>query len=312
MTVKYYTKGTDPAFDLCLPFILKEEGGNSNDPQDHGGRTSRGIIQREFDAWRDEHGQERGDVFKAMDEEIHSIYYFGTKQDHYWLPRCPTLGSGVDLMYFNIAVNGGHGEADKILMRSIGGMNSDTIEKMGVNLENFYRGLRQFPRYGNVWLGRTKRCLALARTMVNKPKEKPKMDAPTLNIPITPISPPPKPKLGVPTTMHIDFHAVEQGLESVARFLPVAATFVPQLKPFLAVVPLAEGVLKMIDELQKASQAGGGAGDFALIVQSHLHAIADNVKDLVDQHKLSTPLLSTQANTAASQVGVGVQQGSGG
>lgn len=304
MTAKYYVKGTDPEFDRCLPFIRKEEGGNSDDPHDHGGRTSRGIIQREYDSWLQERGEEPGDVFQASDQVIDSIYYFGTKQDHYWLPRCPALASGVNLVYFNIAVNGGHGQADKILARSIGGTDSETVERMCDNLEHFYRSLKQFPRYGNDWLGRTARCRALARKMVNQTKEKPKMPPTTTQ--------PGPPTMALPG-MHIDFHQIEQALESAARFLPIVATFVPQLKPFLSAVPMIEGVLKAIDELQQAAAKGGGSGDFAMILQSHLHAIADNVKALVEQHNLPAPLLQQSAAIAAADVtAAGQPQGSGG
>jgi len=34
-----------PRFLACLPFVLKEEGGYSNTPGDHGGATNFGIIQ---------------------------------------------------------------------------------------------------------------------------------------------------------------------------------------------------------------------------------------------------------------------------
>ncbi|WP_346656139.1 glycosyl hydrolase 108 family protein [Bradyrhizobium sp. dw_78] len=39
-------------FAICLPFTLKQEGGNSDDPHDPGGRTHKGIIQREYDKYR--------------------------------------------------------------------------------------------------------------------------------------------------------------------------------------------------------------------------------------------------------------------
>ena len=39
-------------FQRCLTVTLKWEGGYSNHPDDPGGPTMRGIIQREYDAWR--------------------------------------------------------------------------------------------------------------------------------------------------------------------------------------------------------------------------------------------------------------------
>jgi len=38
------------------------ERGNDDDPQDPGGRTSRGIIQREYDKYSDRKGLPRRDV----------------------------------------------------------------------------------------------------------------------------------------------------------------------------------------------------------------------------------------------------------
>ena len=64
----------DARFDSCLPWILKMEGGNDDDPHDHGGRTSRGVIQREYDAYRREKGEATRDVWTASDAEIADIY----------------------------------------------------------------------------------------------------------------------------------------------------------------------------------------------------------------------------------------------
>ena len=37
----HMTTETSPRFLACMPFILKEEGGYSNTPGDHGGPTDR-------------------------------------------------------------------------------------------------------------------------------------------------------------------------------------------------------------------------------------------------------------------------------
>ena len=46
-------------FEYCLPFLLAHEGGNDDDINDPGGRTSRGILQTEYDAYRKRHGKPR-------------------------------------------------------------------------------------------------------------------------------------------------------------------------------------------------------------------------------------------------------------
>ena len=38
-------------FNACVQLVLQDEGGNDDDPDDPGGRTSRGIEQSEWDAW---------------------------------------------------------------------------------------------------------------------------------------------------------------------------------------------------------------------------------------------------------------------
>ena len=153
-------------FAACLPLILKMEGGNDDDPHDHGGRTSRGVIQREYDRYRDEKGEPRGDVWKATDAEIADIY-----EHKYWLPISPTLPAGVDLVYFDVAVNAGPGQAAKQLQRALGVDDDgaigpltmaavkaakpiELVSKFSDSRRNFYRRLAQFPRFGRGWLSR--------------------------------------------------------------------------------------------------------------------------------------------------------------
>ena len=93
-------------FKASLDLVLKSEGGNDDDPQDHGGRTSRGITQREYDAWRREKGMLTQDVWKAPDSDIAMIYH-----DEYWRPWCDGMPMGVDYLFFDMSVNGGPGRA---------------------------------------------------------------------------------------------------------------------------------------------------------------------------------------------------------
>ena len=61
------TAGPD-RFPACIPLTLAWEGGNDDDPNDPGGRTSRGIIQREWDVWRQTHAGLPSDVWQAPQE----------------------------------------------------------------------------------------------------------------------------------------------------------------------------------------------------------------------------------------------------
>lgn len=160
-------------FDLALKYVLVDEGGNDDDPQDHGGRTSRGITQREFDT------RYSGDVWQATDDQIKSIYH-----DQYWEPYCDKLPSGVDYLFFDISVNAGRSRAVKSFQQALGipvdGMvgviTLDAISKVDqVKLiqdvsevrRNFYKNLAQFPRFGKGWLRRVDHCERQALAMVN-------------------------------------------------------------------------------------------------------------------------------------------------
>jgi lysozyme family protein len=168
-------------FDTCLHAILREEGSNSDDPQDHGGRTSRGVTQREYDAYRAKHGQQTADVWQATDEEIKDIYY-----RQYWNPYCDELVSGVDLIFFDCSVNAGRQQAVKDLQRALGitadgmfGLRTQQavsecpdiprlIKDYAERRRAFYRALRQFPLYGRGWLARVDRIESQSLALADK------------------------------------------------------------------------------------------------------------------------------------------------
>lgn len=250
---------TDQRFEECLPYILKYEGGNDDDPQDHGGRTSRGITQREYDKWRKAKDLPLSDVWKASTQEIHDIYY-----DGYWLPKCPHLNPGVDFIYFNIAVNAGPGRAEKALLASIGGPDDETVRKMCAHMEAFYRSLAQFPRYGKGWLSRNAQALATGLKMVGEPKEK----VVTTDTSQTTTA---------PMTQGFNPAAlaeITKGLETVVGFLPTVAAIFPPLQVAVPFVPLIQGILKLAEELETAPH---DAGSIANIIISHLEAIKMNI-----------------------------------
>lgn len=169
-------------FKLSLKVILREEGGNDDDPQDHGGRTSRGIIQREWDVYRKTRPGKPSDVWEAPQSDIEAIYH-----DQYWDPWCDKLPSGVDLVFFDFCVNSGRPQAVRTMQRALGlspvdgmmgMMTLDAIAKAGPHeviqafsdkRRDFYRALKQFPRYGKGWLGRVDRVEETALKMANAP-----------------------------------------------------------------------------------------------------------------------------------------------
>jgi lysozyme family protein len=169
---------TSVRFQACMPFILQEEGGYSNDSHDPGGMTMNGIIQREYDTYRKAHGEPTQWVKNIAPAERDEIYWTS-----YWMPHCPTLPVGLDLSYFNIAVNGGPTRATSLLQSALN-ITSDgiwgdntaaaiaaiddvvtAINTFAVDEKAWYRRLRNFKYFGTDWLGRAERCRVLSIKM---------------------------------------------------------------------------------------------------------------------------------------------------
>lgn len=160
-----------------LEALLKSEGGNDDDPLDHGGRTSRGVTQREYDAWRRERGLPQLDVWKAPQSDIEAVYH-----EEYWAPNGDLLPIGVDYLYFDMAVNSGPYRAAVLLQRALG-VNDDgrigpmtraaikaadpaiLTERFTKVKEAFYRSLHQ-PRFIKGWLNRNQAVRKTALAMI--------------------------------------------------------------------------------------------------------------------------------------------------
>ena len=80
-TVPAVTKPASQRFADCVALVLRDEGGNDDDPRDPGGRTSRGITEREWDVWRQTHLGLPADVWQAPQDQILAIYH-----ESYWSP----------------------------------------------------------------------------------------------------------------------------------------------------------------------------------------------------------------------------------
>ena len=105
-----------PPFIASLPFILRWEGGFVDDPDDHGGRTNKGVTQNVYYAWRSDHNLPRQDVRQISDQEVAGIYY-----ERYWLSaKCDVLRRKLDFAAFDTAVNMGPNRAIKILQEAVG------------------------------------------------------------------------------------------------------------------------------------------------------------------------------------------------
>lgn len=178
-------------FLICWPFTLAQESPDpanwndprnySNDKYDPGGQTFNGIIAREYDLWRKGHSLPTQDVRKMTKEEGEAIYRVS-----YWMPHSPVLPPGLDLQYFDTAVNMGTTEAIKILQYALGvpsdgdwGPQTSAAVTLATNdlkahIENFtlrrqavYRQLSGFPYFGTDWLRRAAEIGAQALKMAS-------------------------------------------------------------------------------------------------------------------------------------------------
>jgi lysozyme family protein len=180
-----------------MPFILKEEGGYSNTPGDHGGATNYGIIQREYNLYRDKKVLPPRSVRLITADEYREIYW-----DSYWMPHCPELPVGLDLSVFNINVNGGPARGTKLLQRCLaitsdgdwGPLTSAAVTDLIATgdvravIVAFHAAERAFyqdiidrdpsqHKFASDWFGRNDRCEALSLSMLAASVESPGLTA---------------------------------------------------------------------------------------------------------------------------------------
>jgi len=102
-------------FLKCLRFVLKWEGGLTDDPDDPGGRTYRGVTQARYNQYRKEKGLPLQDVAKMTETEMREIYW-----KYYWQPvRAEEFAYPLALAVFDTGVNMGTVTAIKLLQRAI-------------------------------------------------------------------------------------------------------------------------------------------------------------------------------------------------
>lgn len=103
-------------FAECLAETLKWEGGWSNHPQDPGGATMKGIVQRVYDPWREKHGKPRQSVRLISDDEVQAIY----RQNYWNIVQGDELPPGIDLAVFDFGVNSGPARGIRYLQTVLG------------------------------------------------------------------------------------------------------------------------------------------------------------------------------------------------
>jgi uncharacterized protein (TIGR02594 family) len=178
-TVPALTKPASQRFADCVALVLRDEGGNDDDPRDPGGRTSRGIEQREWDVWRQTHLGLPADVWQAPQDQILAIYH-----ENYWNPlNCDALPAGVDYTVFDYGVNSGINRSAKVLQGFVGVdvdgeigpetiaavMRHDAstlIKQICDERLAFLQGLNAWPTFGRGWTARVQRVRDASLAMV--------------------------------------------------------------------------------------------------------------------------------------------------
>ncbi|MGF1492893.1 MAG: glycoside hydrolase family 108 protein [Microcoleaceae cyanobacterium] len=102
-------------FDAALAFTLYFEGGLSDHPADKGGRTYRGILQTEYNAYRSRRGLPPLDVAKMSNAELLEIYR------GYWDgSEAAAMHPSLAIVMFDTAVNFGIENSVTFLQQALG------------------------------------------------------------------------------------------------------------------------------------------------------------------------------------------------
>ncbi|MDY7022519.1 MAG: glycosyl hydrolase 108 family protein [Cyanobacteriota bacterium] len=102
-------------FDAALAFTLYFEGGLSDHPADIGGRTYRGIIQTEYNAYRARRGLPPLDVAQMSDAELLEIY-----QGYWDGSQAVKMHPALAIVMFDTAVNFGIHNSITFLQQALG------------------------------------------------------------------------------------------------------------------------------------------------------------------------------------------------
>lgn len=170
-------------FDVCLPRILKHEGGYVNHPRDPGGATNKGIIQRTYDSYNRQQGRRPRPVKDITDAEVAAIY-----EANYWSKTGKGLPAGVDYCAFDGGVNSGPSRGVKWVQSALGVAADGSVGPKTINAAkahhdktkvvkaacarrmSFLRGLSHWNTFGRGWTRRVTEVEAVGVDDVLKAK----------------------------------------------------------------------------------------------------------------------------------------------
>jgi len=165
-------------FPQALQIVLHHEGLWSDHRDDPGGATMKGVT---LAVYREYLGR---DVSKEELRNIPQEHLLNLYKTRYWdKARCDDLAAGVDLVVFDMAVNGGPGRAAKLLQIAVGATPDGAIGPKTLTLANaedpaelvkkfsderraFYKALPIYATFGKGWLRRVEEVESEALKLV--------------------------------------------------------------------------------------------------------------------------------------------------
>jgi len=130
-------KKASPPVNDALNFVLRWEGGVSNDPADAGGLTNRGVTQRTYDRSRARERRALQSVVKVTLKEVREIY----RRDYSNRSRAGSLGPQNGPSAFRHDREHGSSSGQQFLRRARGLPKQQQIARYLDEREAFYRCL---------------------------------------------------------------------------------------------------------------------------------------------------------------------------
>ena len=161
-----------------MQFVLKNEGGFVDNPDDPGGATNMGITLGTLRAWRGK-SVTVDDVRNLSREEAIQIY-----RANYWNPlRCDDLPLGVDMVVFDFGVNAGIRQSAMTLQRVLGVTEDgivgpgtlaaatkkpapEIVSSFGQQRLEYYKRLKEWPEFGKGSTDREQASQSEARSLM--------------------------------------------------------------------------------------------------------------------------------------------------
>jgi uncharacterized protein (TIGR02594 family) len=303
------TRPASQRFADGVALVLKDEGGNDDDPRDPGGGTSRGILQREWDVWRRTHAGLPSDVWQAPQDQVLAIYH-----EKYWNPLCcDDLPAGVDYAVFDYGVNSGIGRAAKVLQGFVGadvdgeigpktiaataGADAATlIKRICDERLAFLQGLATWGTFGRGWTNRVNgvrsHALAMVGTAAPAPTPTP---APT---PAPTPTPAPAPTPTPAPTTDPALAGIEQRLERLEKMMTALVTTTPPA-PVPAPTPPQIDLSSLLAQVMALIQAINAQSRAPQPVPTTPQQLQDQLRKIIDLLNALSGGASGQAATAA-------------